>query len=122
MRPSAEIESDNTLSLTSVRPTYQTIDTAPITIVDTSGVWKRGWIRPKIAGIAFWRAIDRLVRAVGRIVVWVEADADVSTAMISSLSSPEPSTPLPIGANTSSALLVSVSGPANATAAVLTST
>src|SRR5437763_86331 len=50
------------------------------------------------------------------------AEADVSTAMISSLSSPEPSTPLPIGAKTSSALLVRVSGPANATAAVLTST
>ena len=33
------------------------------------------------------RAIDSVVRAVGRIVVCVEAEAEVSTAMISSLSS-----------------------------------
>ena len=37
---------------------------------------------------ALLRAIDSDVRAVGRIVVCVDADADVSTAMISSLSSP----------------------------------
>ena len=36
---------------------------------------------------AFQCAIDSVVRAVGRIVVCVEADAEVSTAMISSLSS-----------------------------------
>ena len=36
-------------------------------------------------GIAFARAIDSEVRAVGRIVVCVDAAADVSTAMISEL-------------------------------------
>ena len=38
------------------------------------------------------RAIESVVRAVGRIVVCVDADADVSTAMISSLSHGEPKT------------------------------
>ena len=45
-----------------------------------------------IGGIAFQRAIDSVVRAVGRIVVCVEAEAEVSTAMISSLSHGEPKT------------------------------
>ena len=45
-------------------------------------------------GIASHRAIDSVVRAVGRIVVWVDADADVSTVMISSLSSREPKHPV----------------------------
>ena len=34
---------------------------------------------------AFQCAIESVVRAVGRIVVWVEAEAEVSTAMIRSL-------------------------------------
>ena len=42
---------------------------------------------------AFQCAIESVVRAVGRIVVCVEAEAEVSTAMISSLSSVPPSTP-----------------------------
>ena len=67
-------------------------------IVETSGVWKRGWMRPRIAGIALARAIDSEVRAVGRIVVWVDAAAEVSTAMITSLSSGEPSTCVPSSA------------------------
>ena len=46
----------------------------------------RGWTRPNAWGIASQRAIDSVVRAVGRIVVWVDADAEVSTQMISSLS------------------------------------
>ena len=47
-------------------------------------------IRPKAFGIDPKRAIDRVVRAVGRMVVWVDAEAEVSTAMIRSLSSGEP--------------------------------
>ena len=43
-------------------------------------------------GIAPARAIDSVVRAVGRIVVCVEAAAEVSTAMIRILSSGEPNT------------------------------
>ena len=61
-------------------------------IVETCGVRKRGWMRPSDSGIARARAIDSDVRAVGRIVVCVEAAAEVSTAMISSLSSGEPRT------------------------------
>jgi hypothetical protein len=55
-------------------------------------------------GMAPWAAIESDVRAVGRIVVWVEADADVSTAMIRSLFHGVPSTSLPSAANTSSEL------------------
>jgi hypothetical protein len=51
---------------------------------------------------------------VGRIVVWVDADADVSTAMISSLSSPVPRTLSPSGAKMSSGLSIRSFGPANA--------
>ncbi len=43
---------------------------------------KRGWTRPNADGIAFHRAIDSVVRAVGRIVVWVDAEAEVRTVMI----------------------------------------
>ena len=82
-------------SLTRVRPTYQTIESAPIRIVETCGVRKRGWTLPRLFGIAFARAIESVVRAVGRIVVWVDAAAEVSTAMIRSLSSGEPKTSVP---------------------------
>ena len=60
---------------------------------------------PKIDGIDFQRAIDSVVRAVGRIVVWVDADADVSTAMINSLSQGEPNTWVPSTRRTSFELL-----------------
>ena len=69
--------------------------------VETLGVRYLGWMRPKTAGIAFQRAIESVVRAVGRIVVWVDADADVSTAMISSLSHGEPKTLVPSTLSTS---------------------
>ena len=52
-------------------------------------------------GIASQRAIDRVVRAVGRIVVCVEAAAEVSTATIRNLTPTEPSTPLPSALSTS---------------------
>ena len=48
----------------------------------------------KRAGNALWTAIDRDERAAGRIVVWVEADAEVSTAMIRSLFHGDPRTAL----------------------------
>ena len=62
---------------------------------------KRGWTRPNTSGSAFHRAIDRVVRAVGRIVVWVDAEAEVRTAMISSLSQGEPNTFVPSTLSTS---------------------
>ena len=68
-------------------------------------------------GIARARAIDSDVRAVGRIVVWVDAAADVSTAMIRILSSGLPNTSLPRTLSTSSALSMSSCGPAKACAA-----
>ena len=66
------------------------------------GVRKRGWTLPRLSGIACARAIESVVRAVGRIVVWVEAAAEVSTAMIRSLSSGEPNTSVPRWLSTSS--------------------
>ena len=59
----------------------------------------------KLFGSAPWLAIESVVRVVGRIVVCVEADAEVRTAMISSLSHGDPSTSLPSAPSTSSELL-----------------
>ena len=69
--------------------------------VDTVGVRKRGWILPITPGIAPHLAIDSVVRAVGRIVVCVEAAAEVSTATIRNLTPTEPSTPWPSACSTS---------------------
>src|SRR6516165_4615952 len=55
------------------------IEMPPIAIVDTVGVRWRGWIFANEDGIALYTAIDSVVRAVGRIVVWVEAAAEDST-------------------------------------------
>ncbi len=109
-------------SLTIVSPTYQTIETTPIQIVDGPGVRKRGWIRPQYFGIAPCTAIERLVREVGRIVVCVDADAEVSTAMIRSLSQGEPRTSVPSALSTSSELSTRNWGPWNAWAAIETIT
>ena len=76
------------------------------------GVRKRGWTFPRLFGIAFARAIESVVRAVGRIVVWVEAAAEVSTAMIRILSSGEPKTSVPSELSTSSWFLIRLSTPA----------
>ena len=65
---------------------------APIVIVETCGVKKRGCTRPKASGIAPCRAIDSVVRDAGRIVVCVEDRADVMIASTTSLSSGYPST------------------------------
>ena len=111
MKPIAVTESPSTFWLSSLTAMYQTIETTPIEIVDTVGVWKRGLTSPKTLGSAPQRAIDRLVRAVGRIVVCVDAAAEVSTAMIRSLSSGEPKTWLPSTLSTSSALSTSSFSP-----------
>ena len=47
--------------------------------VDTVGVRNRRWILPKASGMALNTAMDSVVRAVGRMVVWVEAAAELST-------------------------------------------
>ena len=77
--------------------------------------------------------MDSAVRAVGRMVVWVDAEAEVNTEIVSR-NSPmwprtlSPNSTLPIAANTSLELsgfaipIPVVPGPAKATAAVETST
>ena len=91
-------------------------------IVETCGVRKRGWTRPRLSGIAPARAIDSDVRAVGRIVVCVDAAAEVSTAMITILSRLPSTSPAsrPRASPDSSFSIVLV--PAKAIAAVATST
>src|SRR5690349_12948965 len=102
--------------------TVQIRDTAPIASVETSGVRWRALTCPTAFGIAPNRAIERVVLAVGRIVVCVEADAEVSTAMISSLSHGDPKTLPPRALRTSVLLLLRKAVPAYATAAAETTT
>src|SRR6476659_9277555 len=102
-------------------------------IVDQVGVMYRSLTRANFDGIALWTAIDSVVRAVGRIVVSVEAAAELSTIRISRCTAKLPTALLLIKArpsteNTSSALLGLLNPmpaeptPANAWVAVVTST
>ena len=50
-----------------------------MTTVDTDGVRNRRWIFEKVEGMALYTLMANVVRAVGRIVVWVEAAAELST-------------------------------------------
>src|SRR5215469_3164335 len=63
---------------------YKMIEIAPITTVDTVGVRYRGLILANVWGSAPYAAIDSVVRAVGKIVVCVEAAAELSTMRIRS--------------------------------------
>src|ERR1019366_4225918 len=65
---------------------YKMIEMTPITMVDTVGVRYLGWILENDVGMAL---------AVGRIVVWVEAEAEVSTIKISSRDRKVPRQPPP---------------------------
>src|SRR5882757_9875054 len=85
------------------------MDTMPIQTVDSVGVRYRGWILANRLGSASKTPIDSEVRAVGRIVVWVDAEAEVSTLISSSTSNTlpialSPNTAGPIALNTSSEL------------------
>src|SRR5579864_7678777 len=53
--------------------------------VEKVGVRNRLLTRPKADRIALYVAIDRVVRAVGRIVVWVDAAAELRTMSRSNL-------------------------------------
>ena len=75
-------ESNRKLWDVRLKNTYQTAAPAPTTIVDTCGVWKRGWTLPNALGIAPWRAIESRVLDAGRIVVWADAMPDVMIARI----------------------------------------
>src|SRR6266481_8379811 len=63
--------------------------------VETVGVRNRGWTFANDLGIALYAAMDRVVRAVGRIVVWVDAAADDSTITSSRWKKTDPTVPLP---------------------------
>src|SRR5215469_4271473 len=74
---------------------YKAIERAPITRVDTVGVRYLGWILANDSGSAPYAAIDSVVRAVGKIVVCVEAAAELSTMRISSRDRTVPSPEVP---------------------------
>src|SRR3954466_15032699 len=85
------------------------METTPMATVETPGVRYFGWICANAFGTALYAAIDRVVRAVGRMVVWVEADAEVRIDAESRsraiLPSPEsPNRAGPIAAKTTSAM------------------
>src|SRR6202035_5401149 len=77
------------------------IEIRPKPHVEAVGVWKRGWTFPNTAGVDFQGAIDSVVRAVGRIVVCVDAAAEVRTATIRNFTPTLPSTPCPSALSTS---------------------
>ena len=66
-----------------------------MTTVETVGVRCRPWMRANDFGMALYEAIDSVVRAVGRIVVWVEAAAELSTIRISRWESTLPNPEVP---------------------------
>src|SRR5215469_12890118 len=66
-----------------------------MTTVDTVGVRNRGWILAKDLGMARYTAMDSVVRAVGKMVVWVDAAAEESTMISSRRKKTLPTVPLP---------------------------
>ena len=78
-----------------MRIAYSTMDTPPKASVDTVGVRFFLCVLAKARGSARYTAIDNEVRAVGRIVVWVEAAAEVSTRNSSRCSMTLPYVPVP---------------------------
>ncbi len=117
-------ESNRKFCETVLSTPYQTAAITPIAIVETCGVRYRGWTRPSGSGNAPWRAMDSDVRDAGRIVVCVEASADVTIASTTIQLSSVPSTSSAIapkmpGSSTNS---FTRSSPANATTAVVTAT
>src|SRR5665213_2054496 len=90
-QPIAVTESGMMLpAATKLNSKYSRIETPPIASVDTVGVRNFGWIFEKDFGIDRYAAIASVVRAVGRIVVCVEAAADDSTISVSSFENTRP--------------------------------
>lgn len=81
------------LTTTSIR--YHTIDPMPNSHVLKSGVSRFGSMRASLAGAAPCEPIDSMVRVAGRMVVWHDAAAEVSTAMTSSFTMTVGSATLP---------------------------
>lgn len=108
-RPTESIESARTFWLSEVSRTNRAIEAAPMPMVPQVGVRNLRWTRANREGTALWTAMEKTVLARGRMVVWAEANAEVSTIRISSLdrNSPVPwlpNTASPSPENTSSAL------------------
>jgi len=102
--------------LTIVSSTYQAIEGTPKMTVLSSGVLKRGFTLASTGGSAPWTDMLRAVFVSGRMVVSVEATAEVSTAMIKNLSRALPCTSVPSEAKMSSACSArpAYAGPAGA--------
>ncbi len=93
------------------RPTYQTIETAPKSRVENPGDRYLGWMSAKRLGNALCTAIDSDERAAGRMVVWVDDEAEVSTQRINNLFHGDPNTAVPSAFRTSPMLLLVVRNP-----------
>ena len=89
---------------------------------ENAGVRWRRLIEASTGGPALCEPIDSIDRAAGRIVVWVLAIAEVSTARISSLLTVPPSTTSPTAPSASSGLSVRNWGPLAAWAPMVTMT
>src|ERR1700722_10768502 len=101
-KPSASMEFASTsLGLMSVSDTYQMTETAPNNNVAKPGDRYLELMSANRFGNALCTAIDSAERAAGKMVVWVEDDAEVSTQMIRSLFHGEPSTAVPSAFKTS---------------------
>src|SRR5215469_15965558 len=71
------------------------MDRAPIVIVETVGVRNLGLILANASGSALYTAIDSVVLAVGRIVVCVEAAAELRIIKNSNLATKAPNPVVP---------------------------
>src|ERR1700744_6277088 len=80
--PSPATQSPSTFCEMLTMATYQATDRMPAQIVAVPGTRFLWWISANLLGMAPRRAIDSADRAAGRIVVWVAAVADVSTAIV----------------------------------------
>src|SRR5581483_7689973 len=101
-----------------ISTSHHTLDAIPNHQVDHVGVRYLGWILARAFGAARCAAIESTVRAVGRMVVCVEAMAEDRIASIITLLHVPPSIPV----STSSGLSFRNLGPLNAVAAKATIT
>src|SRR5271154_6993930 len=103
--PSASMELASTSpGLTMVSTTYHTTATTPNRMVENPGDRYLGWMSAKRLGNALCTDMESDDRAAGRIVVWVDDDAEGSTQMMSSLFHGEPNTAVPRAFRTSPSL------------------
>ena len=84
---------------------------APNRRVENPGDRYLGWMSANFLGKALCTAMDSEERAAGRMVVWVDDEAEVSTQMMRSLFHGDPKTAEPRAFRTSSMLLPLVRNP-----------